>query len=389
MHRRHPGRAAEHEAWKASAYLYLLPALLFRREVPQPDAGPPADGDEEDEDKHPDPSPATPAAGAMRRVVAQRLQLAETDQWQTLLDQLRADQTKRAAACVQRAQARQRTDESRQRAAVERVLRDDLRGALSLLRGQSMAPPTPATADEVERLMCMPVTPDEREQTIAEAEACCKLPAVSVATRDVKRRARALQARRRAGPGPSGWRNSYVCALAATQGGPQQLRMWTDVWTHGTLPAAVAGMWTSQVAAPQDCGPRKEDLARRKLRPIALEECLVKFAESVACDKAMKEVLQSLEPAQQGAGSPDGTVVLVSLLRRWGEHAAQQTATVDPGALQVIFSSDLANAYGQVHRSALPRSLRLKAPQLATFLAHSGGMAPTRCSSAYGMRKDA
>ena len=368
-YRRHPGHAAETQVWKASAYLYLLPALLFRREIPS-DAQPrPDDGHDEDALlSQPQPAAESAAAGSDRRSVARRLQLAEKDQWDTLLLELRADAKARQAMEYPTAPARRRSDDARHAAAVERVLRDDLRGALSLLRGQEMAPPTESTAREVERLMCMDVTPAERAATLAEASECRKQEPVIVATKDVKRRVRALQERRRAGPGPSGWRNSYICSLAAVQGGPQQLSMWTTAWACAQVPTSIAAMWTGQIAAPQDCGPRKDDPARRKLRPIALEECLVKFAESVACDKALSDVLKSLEPTQQGAGSPDGTVILVSLLRRWGERAKAQAPDTPVGDLQLLFSSDLANAYGQAFRSALLRGLRLKAPQLAAFL---------------------
>ena len=82
----------------------------------------------------------------------------------------------------------------------------------------------------------------------------------------------------------------------------------------------------------------------------------------------MKQLLQVLEPAQQGAGSPDGTVILISLLRKWGRSAAVQGPDMPPEDMKAIFSSDLANAYGQTHRSALLKGLRLKAPQLAPFL---------------------
>ena len=313
-----------------------------------------------------------PEAGAQttdRREVAARLQMAEVDDWQGLLRAHLVDLLHRRDQRVAPAPAQKRSDEARWEAAVERVLRDDMRGALSMLRGQEMAPATEATALEVETLMCLPVTQEERAATEAEARACRELQAMPITTKDVKRRARALHLRRRAGPGASGWRNSYICGLANIQGGPQQLRMWTQAWQQATLPPRVAAMWTAQVAAPQDCGPRKEDPSRRKLRPIALEECLVKFAEGVACDQALAQVLRTLEPTQQGAGSPDGTIVLISLLRNWGMRGAGQNwKACDAGDLKCLFSSDLKNAYGMAYRSALLRGLRLKAPALAAFL---------------------
>ena len=76
---------------------------------------------------------------------------------------------------------------------------------------------------------------------------------------------------------------------------------------------SAAGLW------PSERGPRPaQDPAN-----IVLEECLVHFAEGVACGTDMAN-LQSPEPAQQGAGSPDGTAVLVSLLRKWATLGAAQ-----------------------------------------------------------------
>ena len=127
-------------------------------------------------------------------------------------------------------------------------------------------------------------------------------------------------------------------------------------------------MWTPQCVAPQDSGhQRSDDPARRKLRPIALEEALVKFVEGVACDAAIAIVLKKLEPLQLGAGTPDGTVLVVNMLREWaegavtaahegdlGQNALNNAAVLDE--LEIIFSTDLCNAYGNAFRSAMLRA---------------------------------
>jgi len=139
----------------------------------------------------------------------------------------------------------------------------------------------------------------------------------------------------------------------------------------------VVPIWNGQVAAPKDCGVRGDDPTRRKIRPIALEEALLRFAETVACDAEIDQALATLEPHQLGAGTPDGTVLLVNVLRMW-LSADEQPALADDGvgspAADVLdaplyFSSDLRNAYGLVKRSALLRGTRLKAPRLARMLA--------------------
>ena len=199
--------------------------------------------------------------------------------------------------------------------------------------------------------------------------------------------------KRKAGPGPSGWRNSYIAGMGETRGGIAQLRLWTELWTRGRIQPTTVLLWNGQVAAPKDCGPKKDDPTQRKLRPIALEEALVKFAETAACDAELGPVLEALEPVQLGVGTPDGTVLLVSVLRAWLRGDQREGSGVEapgvashdyaeewrPNAAEaasdagrgtpVYFSSDLKNAYGLVKRSALLRGLRAKAPRLARLLA--------------------
>ena len=87
--------------------------------------------------------------------------------------------------------------------------------------------------------------------------------------------------RRKAGPGASGWRNSYICDIASASGGVPQLRMWTNHWAAARLPDEIVAMWIPRCVAPQDCGKeRSDDSSRQKLRPIALEEALVKLQKA-------------------------------------------------------------------------------------------------------------
>ena len=93
---------------------------------------------------------------------------------------------------------------------VDAVLRDDLRAALSLLRGEIMAAPTEATVQEIDRLMCAQVPAGELDAACERARIARTCTPVAVTTKHTKRRARALNERRHAGPGASGWRNSYI-----------------------------------------------------------------------------------------------------------------------------------------------------------------------------------
>ena len=142
--------------------------------------------------------------------------------------------------------------------------------------------------------------------------------------------------------------------MIGVRGGYQQLKAWITNWCNGIIPEAAASLWTQQCVAPLDCGRRKDEPDRRKLRPIALEEALLKFAESVACTAAAKQIEKAMEPRQLGAGTADGALLVLGVLKGWTEEATKQQAdTIDPKQAKFIFSSDLRNAYGQVHKSAL------------------------------------
>jgi hypothetical protein len=142
--------------------------------------------------------------------------------------------------------------------------------------GDTHAPQTYDTAAEVERLMCASVDEDERQAIREELRACRATPdSTSIAARHVKRRLRVVTAKRKAGPGPSGWRNSYIAGMGETKGGGAQLRLWSELWARGRIDPTVVPLWNGQVVAPKDCGPRSDDPSRRNFRPIALEEALL------------------------------------------------------------------------------------------------------------------
>ena len=62
-------------------------------------------------------------------------------------------------------------------------------------------------------------------------------------------------------------------------------------------------------------------MRRRKLRPIAGPECLLKFIESVIIDEARPALLPTLEPFQLGCGTPDGCPIVVTMVQSWLKEA--------------------------------------------------------------------
>ena len=116
------------------------------------------------------------------------------------------------------------------------MLLDDVPAAIGILMGETHAPQTNATADEVQRLMCAVTDDREREAIRAEIGHCESIEECArVAPRHIKRRLKVVAMKRKAGPGPSGWRNSYIAGVGETKGGIAQLRLWTELWTRGQV----------------------------------------------------------------------------------------------------------------------------------------------------------
>ena len=147
---------------------------------------------------------ATPTAimhSGHRYLVSERLTLAEMGEWDKLLTQLEEDISGRRLLPPNHVQTNEMSLAAKHAKVVDAVLRDDLRAALSLLRGETMAVPTEATVQEIDRLMCAQVPPGELDTARDCARIAGTCTPVAVTTKHTKRRARALNERRHAGPG--------------------------------------------------------------------------------------------------------------------------------------------------------------------------------------------
>ena len=159
-------------------------------------------------------------------------------------------------------------------------------------------------------------------------------------------------------------------------------------------------------------GPSITEELLDKLRPIAFEEALVKFAEGAQLEACIDRILKVLEPSHLATGTPDGPLLCVDVLRLWASgavHRAKAAAQYPPGErkgkpaaqvrdewmrehwgktdaqlrdgssdhppsvcppagtewvqlLELIWSTDLKNAYGNVYRSAQLRGTRHLTP---------------------------
>eukprot|EP00974_Lingulodinium_polyedra_P126403 11198147-Lingulodinium_polyedra.AAC.1 len=87
---------------------------------------------------------------------------------------------------------------------------------------------------EVERLMCAAIDEEERRavqhklQQRRVVRQSARIPPARV-----QRRLKAVEAERKAGPGPSCWRNSYIAGMGEPRGGVAQLQFWTGFWPRG------------------------------------------------------------------------------------------------------------------------------------------------------------
>ena len=94
-------------------------------------------------------------------------------------------------------------------------------GACGLLRGERPAQLTLETAEQIDGLVNIAVDQDERDAIAKEVEAARATAATALTPQvsHIKRRLKALQEKRRAAPGASGWRNSYLTGFIDTPGG--------------------------------------------------------------------------------------------------------------------------------------------------------------------------
>ena len=157
-----------------------------------------------------------------------------------------------------------------------------------------------------------------------------------------------------AGPGPSGWRNSYIQAMHAEPGGPDALLAWTHSWCQGRVKAWASGVWTATMARPF-----WKDVHTTKIRPIMCSEPLVKYVEAIVVKGMMATVAKAVGEDQYGAGRSAGAAAEVAQVR-----AAAKAYPDRP-----IITTDITNAFGAVRWTDAIRVCLEKVPAFAVLLA--------------------
>ena len=355
---RRPGFELTNSVARASRWVWLAPALLLRR--------PP----------HNDSTDSKAESTSLTKTLRRRMQLAEAEKWEQLLieyvGELREAQVAASGGPEPHAAQTDEEDLATFRRVAAKMRGQCTRAAKALLGGARKAPLDEHTAEAIEKLVCVPVSPEEnqkQQQELRRAMSC--VGAVGTLRQSTTRR-RLRTLARGAQPGPSGWRNHYLQMVGRTDKGVHVLTRWAEMWCRGHVVDESVRLWKAAIIAPVDCGEAvvaPEEEPHRKLRPIALAEALLKLTEGVAIDEAVPTIKCALEPRQLGCNTADGAPLTVRVLRSWAEDMARAAEDGSDIADDGLSGLDLENAYGRAHRSSCLQGAQEHAPALAPLAA--------------------
>ena len=137
-----------------------------------------------------------------------------------------------------------------------------------------------------------------------------------------------------ASPGPGGFRNSYIQAIAEYPGGAEALRLWCNMVAAGNMQAASVRLWTAAMLRPFF------EADGVSIRPVICGEALFKFAMAVCFSACSSGGQQGPWPgpvwlADAGRSRPDGCTGLRS--SRW--RAALDACPRLAGVMQHLFGA--------------------------------------------------
>ena len=186
-----------------------------------------------------------------------------------------------------------------------------LRGARDLLTGGPPAPPGPDTDSKVVALFRTDAPESAERNALADAIAAARAlpPRQLPHVRPRLASQRCAQLSAPAGPGPSGWRNSYIIALHSHPQGPRVLAEWAQQWGHGRVAPWVAALWSGALTRPFF---KANGVS---VRPVLCSEALVKFATGTVVAAADKELHRAMGLRQFGGGRAGGAALEVDQVR--------------------------------------------------------------------------
>ena len=133
-----------------------------------------------------------------------------------------------------------------------RLLMVALKQAKVALESGPEVPRDESTILELCRLVAVDVDDTERRAQTLAAMRARALHASCPTLRMKHLRARVWRLKSVASPGPRGWRNTHVQAMARTRGGMQLLMQWVMLWARAKATPDLAETWTAALVHPVD-----------------------------------------------------------------------------------------------------------------------------------------
>ena len=156
-----------------------------------------------------------------------------------------------------------------------------------------------------------------------------------------------------AGPGPSGFRNSYIALVHAAPGGPAVLATWAATWVQATVSPWLADLWTAALVRPFFKGDTVN------IRPILCAEALLKLAVGIAIHIADRQLSAAYGSRQFGAGRRGGAEKEIAEVRA--------ATSLEPDKARI--SLDVRNAFGSVQWKDALLAVAASVPKLGPLLA--------------------
>ena len=301
--------------------------------------------------------------GAATAVIRRRLTAAASHDWSSLvneclaeLDQHNKQRHTRPPEHQSIPQLGTPLDDATLARAAAKARQGGLRSAASILVGGPSVPPGPETDAKIYELFQM--ASGQTVEGMARLEQAVKMAAqvpdrfrAVIRPRTASRIASHLKGP--AGPGPSGFRNTYIQLVNDQPQGPRVLAAWASPWSQGHVKPWVAEMWSHQLCRPFF----KSDAVG--LRPVMCGEALFKFAAACTIFSATRSIQAAVGDFQYGASRSGGAALQLA------EVHAEIAAHPD----HALASLDVRNAFGSIEWADALRIVTASAPSLAPFLA--------------------
>ena len=297
----------------------------------------------------------------MASIIRERLKLAQQGSWARLVEACLEDLGNAERCHVERARLGPRDADGKltpaaAQAAAVKARTGSLRSAAAMLTGLPAVPPGRDTDMAVEALFrTTRLTEEEQadfDSAITAAAGISQRARIRVTARLVGQQVAFIKLA--AGPGPSGWRNSYLQAIYGVPDGPTALCRWCSVWAQGSIAPWLVELWTPALARPF-----WKDTSCTKIRNVLCSESLLKFPMGVVVRAAAPQIANAAGTRQFGVGIAAGASREVAEVRA--------AAALYPD--NALISLDVQNAFGEVRwADALWAAVR-RAPKLAVPMA--------------------